>query len=471
MKILYAASEANPFIASGGLADVAGSLPIALQAQQAECRVILPLYSSIDEKWRRKMKFLMYFDVPLGWRNQYCGVFTLEHEGVTFYFLDNEFYFKREKIYGFFDDGERFAFFAKAVLETLCHIDYEPDVLHCNDWQTALIPVFLNVFYRDVPKLRCLHTVFTIHNIQYQGQYDMLVADDVCGLPPWAQDKVEYGGDCNFMKGAIEECERVTTVSPTYAGEILDPYYGHHLEYFLRGKRWKLSGILNGIDTKSYDPANDLAIAAPFDAEQPQGKAADKAALQKELGLPIEPKTPVLAMVTRLVSHKGLDLVRYIFDDLAKEEVQVVILGNGDEQYERFFKEMKARYPSKVAFVCGFIPALARRIYAGADLFLMPSQSEPCGLSQMLALRYGTVPIVRETGGLADSITDWDAPEGGNGFTFQSYNAHDMLGAVRRALGLYRQAEEWPQAVETALRCDFSWAASAQKYLDLYLGI
>ncbi len=471
MKILYAASEANPFIASGGLADVAGSLPAALQKLDAQCRVILPLYSSIDEKWRRKMKFVTYFNVPLGWRQQYCGVFTLVHEGVTFYFLDNEFYFKRDRIYGYFDDGERFAFFSKAVLEMLVHIDYEPDVIHCNDWQTAMIPVFLNVYYRSVPKLHDIHSVFTIHNIQYQGQYDFAVAGDVCGLPEWAQGIVEYGGDCNMMKGAIEECERITTVSPTYAKEILEPYFGHHLEYLLRSKSWKLSGILNGIDIKSYNPKTDPNIVEHYNAADPKGKAVNKAALQEELGLPAEPDKPLLAMVTRLVSHKGLDLVRYIFDELAAEDLQIIILGNGDAEYEDFFREMQDRYPEKVRFVCGFVPALARRFYAGADLFLMPSQSEPCGLSQMLALRYGTIPIVRATGGLADSITDWDSPDGGNGFTFQSYNAHDLLGAVKRALGLYENKEVWPQAVKKALKCDFSWKNSAKQYMDLYLHI
>ena len=471
MKILYAASEVNPFVASGGLADVAGSLPIALQELDAECRVILPLYSSIGEEWRRKMKFVTYFNVPLGWRMQYCGVFSMVHEGVTFYFLDNEFYYKRDSIYGYFDDGERFAFFSKAVLETLIHIDYEPDVIHCNDWQTAMIPVFLNVYYRGVPKLHEVHTVFTIHNIQYQGQYDLNVASDVCGLPDWAQGMVEYGGDCNMMKGALEESERITTVSPTYANEILEPYFGHHLEYLLRNKRWKLSGILNGIDMKAYNPATDDNIPAHYSLEDPSGKAEDKAALQQELGLPVKPETPILAMVTRLVSHKGVDLVRYIFDELVKEDIQVVILGSGDKDYENFFSTMQQRYPDKVRFVCGFIPALARRFYAGADLFLMPSQSEPCGLSQMVALRYGTIPVVRATGGLADSITDWDSPEGGNGFTFQSYNAHDLLGAVKRALGLYHNEKLWPDAVKKALSCDFSWKASAQKYLDLYLGI
>lgn len=471
MKILYAASEANPFVASGGLADVAGSLPAALNHCKAECRVVLPLYSKIAEKWRDKMQFLQYFDVPLGWRWQYCGVFSLVHDGVTYYFLDNEYYFKRDQIYGYFDDAERFAFFSKAVLETLVHIDFEPDVIHCNDWQTAMIPVYLNTFYRQSPKLSATHSVFTIHNIQYQGQFGLEVAGDVCGLPDWAQAKVEYGGDLNMMKGAIEESDRVTTVSPSYAEEILDPWYGHHLDPFLRTKQYKIHGILNGIDVKSYNPATDPDIEFHFDSKNPQNKAEDKKALQTLCGLPVDPEKPLIAMVSRLVSHKGFDLVRYIFDEIVKEGVQIVILGSGETQYEDFFCEMQARYPEQVSFTRGFIPALARKIYAGTDLFLMPSQSEPCGLSQMVALRYGTIPIVRETGGLKDSIIDWDTPGGGNGFTFQSYNAHDMLGAIRRALGLHRIPTLWNKAVKKALRCDFSWKKSAKEYLNLYLGI
>ena len=471
MKILYAAGECNPFIASGGLADVAGSLPAALQKQGAECRVILPLYGTIDPKWRAKMIYRMNFSVPLGWRQQYCGVFTLEHGGVTYYFLDNEYYFHRERIYGFFDDAERFAFFSKAILETLAHMDYEPDVIHCNDWQTALVPVYLNTYYRAVEKLAKVHTVFTIHNIQYQGQFGLDIAGDVCGLPDWAISKVAYQDDLNMMKGALEECERITTVSPTYAGEILDPWYGHHLDGFLREKEWKLSGILNGIDTVSYNPARDPNLIAHYSARNPAGKMECKAALQREMGLPVSPDTPVLAMVSRLVGHKGFDLVRYAFEEMVSEGMQIVILGSGEEEYQQFFAAMQQKYPQQVSFTCGFIPSLSRRIYAGADLFLMPSQSEPCGLSQMIALRYGTLPIVRATGGLRDSITDWDSPTGGNGFTFQSYNAHDMLGAVRRALGLYGNRELWPTAVQKALKCDFSWKRSAKEYMELYLHI
>ncbi len=471
MKILFACSECSPFAASGGLADVAGSLPAALQKEGAECRVIMPLYGSIGLPGRANMTFLTSFGVPLSWRVAHCGVFTMQYGGVQYYFLDNEQYFKREGgIYGYFDEAERFAFFSKAVLETLTHIDYEPDVIHCNDWQTALIPVYLNVFYREVPKLSRTHTVFTIHNIQYQGQFGLDVAGDVCGLPDWAIGKVEYHGDLNMMKGALEECERISTVSPTYAKEILDPYFGHGLDEILRQKEWKLCGILNGIDTVGYNPSRDHALAANFSARKPEGKALCKAALQQQMHLPEEPDTPILAMVSRLVSHKGFDLVRYAMENMLRMGMQVVILGSGEQQYEDFFHEMQRRHPQQVAFTCGFMPTLSRQIYAGADFFLMPSQSEPCGLAQMIALRYGTIPIVRSTGGLADSIIDWDTPGGGCGFTFQSYNADDMLGAVRRAMGLYH-SEYRAEMLPRALKCDFSWRRSAKQYMSMYLGI
>lgn len=471
MKILFACSECSPFAASGGLADVAGSLPAALQKEGAECRVIMPLYGSIGLQWRANMTFLTSFGVPLSWRVAHCGVFTMQYGGVQYYFLDNEQYFKREGgIYGYFDEAERFAFFSKAVLETLTHIDYEPDVIHCNDWQTALIPVYLNVFYREVPKLSRTHTVFTIHNIQYQGQFGLDVAGDVCGLPDWAIGKVEFHGDLNMMKGALEECERISTVSPTYAKEILDPYFGHGLDEILRQKEWKLCGILNGIDTVGYNPSRDHALAANFSARKPEGKALCKAALQQQMHLPEEPDTPILAMVSRLVSHKGFDLVEYAMENMLRMGMQVVILGSGEYRYEEFFREMQRRHPQQVAFTCGFMPTLSRQIYAGADFFLMPSQSEPCGLAQMIALRYGTIPIVRSTGGLADSIIDWDTPGGGCGFTFQSYNADDMLGAVRRAMGLY-YSEYRAEMLPRALKCDFSWRRSAKQYMAMYLGI
>ena len=470
MKILYAASEAVPFCKTGGLADVAGSLPPALAEQGAETAVILPLYRRVREKFADQLTFLCYDYVDLAWRHTYCGLFSMKKDGVTWYFLDNEQYFDRPELYGYVDDGERFGFFSRAVVKMLDHLEFWPDVIHCNDWQTALIPVYLNVFYREIPKLSRTHTVFTIHNIQYQGQFGLDVAGDVCGLPDWAIGKVEFHGDLNMMKGALEECERISTVSPTYAKEILDPYFGHGLDEILRQKEWKLCGILNGIDTVGYNPSRDHALAANFSARKPEGKALCKAALQQQMHLPEEPDTPILAMVSRLVSHKGFDLVEYAMENMLRMGMQVVILGNGEYRYEEFFREMQRRHPQQVAFTCGFMPTLSRQIYAGADFFLMPSQSEPCGLAQMIALRYGTIPIVRSTGGLADSIIDWDTPGGGCGFTFQSYNADDMLGAVRRAMGLYH-SEYRAEMLPRALKCDFSWRRSAKQYMAMYLGI
>ena len=470
MKVLYAASEAVPFCKTGGLADVAGSLPPALAAEGVETAVILTLYESVKQRYGAELQYLCYDYVDLAWRHSYCGLFALERQGVTWYFLDNEQYFRRPGLYGYPDDGERFGFFSRAVVKMLDHLKFWPDVIHCNDWQTALIPVYLNVFYREVPKLSRTHTVFTIHNIQYQGQFGLDVAGDVCGLPDWAIGKVEFHGDLNMMKGALEECERISTVSPTYAKEILDPYFGHGLDEILRQKEWKLCGILNGIDTVGYNPSRDHALAANFSARKPEGKALCKAALQQQMHLPEEPDTPILAMVSRLVSHKGFDLVEYAMENMLRMGMQVVILGNGEYRYEEFFREMQRRHPQQVAFTCGFMPTLSRQIYAGADFFLMPSQSEPCGLAQMIALRYGTIPIVRSTGGLADSIIDWDTPGGGCGFTFQSYNADDMLGAVRRAMGLYH-SEYRAEMLPRALKCDFSWRRSAKQYMAMYLGI
>ena len=339
MKILYAASEAAPFAKSGGLADVAGALPKALVRDGIDARVVMPLYG--DLKFKDTLTYVTNFSVPVGWRSQYCGLFKAERDGVVFYFIDNEYYFKRSGLYGFYDDGERFAFFSRAILEMLFYTDFEPDIINCNDWQTALIPVYLNVFYREVPKLSRTHTVFTIHNIQYQGQFGLDVAGDVCGLPDWAIGKVEFHGDLNMMKGALEECERITTVSPTYAKEILDPYFGHGLDEILRQKQWKLCGILNGIDTAGYNPARDSNLAANFSARKPEGKALCKAALQQQMHLPEEPDTPILAMVSRLVSHKGFDLVEYAMENMLRMGMQVVILGNGEYRYEEFFREMQ----------------------------------------------------------------------------------------------------------------------------------
>lgn len=467
MNILYAASEALPFIASGGLADVAGSLPAALKKEGAECRVVMPLYSDIKQELRDRMTHVAHFNVPLAWRNQYCGLFEAEVNGVQYYLLDNEYYFKRSGIYGFFDDAERFVFFSKAILEMVAHIDYSPDIISCNDWQTAMVPVFLNVFYRGIEKFRNIKTVFTIHNIAYQGKYGKEIGTDIAGLPPHAMPIIEYDKDINMIKGAIDQCDMVTTVSPTYATEILDSWFGFGLDRVLREKQYKLCGILNGIDIKSYDPASDPEIYKNYSASRPKGKAVNKAELQKLLNLEVDPARPMVAMISRLVGMKGLDLVRYIFDAMMAEGIQFVVLGTGDFIYENFFADMAQKYPGMVAMRKGFVPDLARKIYAGADILLMPSKSEPCGLAQMVSLRYGTIPIVRETGGLVDSIVDLGG-EGGNGFTFKTYNAHDMLGAVKRAVELYHHEDAWHKAVVHAMKCDFSWRQSAVRYMEMY---
>ena len=467
MKVLYAASEALPFIASGGLGDVAGSLPHALRKRLIGCRVVLPMYDTIKQELKDTMKFITHISVPVAWRRQYCGIFEAKHNGVIYYLIDNQYYFKRDTIYGHYDDAERFAFFSRAVLEIIPYIDFKPDIIHCNDWQTALTPVYYSAMYANSPGYENIKTIFTIHNIQYQGVYGKELLEDVLGIPADKASLLEYDGCINFMKGAIECADKVTTVSPSYADEILDPWYSHGLDSILNERRYKLSGILNGIDTVGYDPATDKCIKKNFSADDVSGKKVDKEELQKEMGLPVKPGVPVIGMVTRLVSHKGLDLVKGILDELlATSEMQLVVLGSGDYEYESYFRWIAEKYPDKVGLRIGFVPELARKIYAGADMFLMPSKSEPCGLSQMVALRYGTVPIVRETGGLRDSITDCGDGKG-NGFTFKSYNAHDMLDAIRRSLTLYYNGD-WNELVLRALNCDFSWGRSANAYIRLY---
>ena len=466
MKILYAASEALPYIASGGLADVAGSLPRALNEAGHDCRVVMPLYSGIKWELRESLEYMTNFFVPVAWRNQYCGVFKGVRNGVTYYLLDNEYYFKRNGIYGHYDDAERFTFFSRAILEMLKHIDFKPDILNCNDWQTALVPVYYSIFYRGVPELSGIKTVFTIHNIQYQGKYGMELCSEILGLPNYSYNIVEYAGCSHFMKGAFETADKITTVSPTYASEILNPYFSHGLDPILWSKQYKLTGFLNGIDLDVYNPATDPALPENFSAESPDGKAVCKTALLEEMGLP-DGQEPVMGIVTRLVSHKGVDLIRRVFNEMVGLGYKFVILGSGERQYEDFFREMAWKYPDRVSVRIGFIPDLAHRIYAGADMFLMPSQSEPCGLAQMVSLRYGTIPIVRETGGLKDSIIDCGGGDG-NGFTFKTYNAHDMLDATVRARALYDNKEAWAGLVDHAFKEDFSWARSAELYLGLY---
>ena len=466
MRILYAASEALPYAASGGLADVAGSLPAAVNRAGHDCRVILPLYKSVKTQYSDKLEFICNFIVDVGWRKQYCGIFKGQAGNVTYYLVDNEYYFGRDGLYGFYDDCERFAFFSRAVLECLTHIDFRPQIINCSDWQTALIPVYYEVFYKFRNEYEGLKTVFTIHNIQYQGKYGMDVLNNVMGIPMYHTKLLEYDGSINMMKGAIETADKITTVSPSYAWEILDPWYSYSLDRALVNKQYKLCGFLNGIDTELYDPATDPVIAKNFSADDISGKAECKKSLLQELNLQ-EGDEPLIGIVTRFVSHKGIDLIKYVFEDMINMGMKFAVLGAGEKIFEDFFKEMAWRHPDKVSITLGFVPELARRIYASSDMFLMPSQSEPCGLAQMISMRYGTIPIVRETGGLRDSVRDAGG-ENGNGFTFKTYNAHDMLDAVRRAKDYYNNREAWTQLSIDAMKNDFSWDKSAELYIGLY---
>lgn len=468
MKVLYCTSEAKPFAATGGLAEVAGSLPQALRLRLIGCRVVMPLYEDIPQELRDNMKFVTSLSVPVAWRRQYCGVFEARVGGVIYYLIDNQYYFKRKGLYGHYDDAERFAFLSRAALEMLPYIDFKPDVIHCNDWQTALVPIYFSIFYANNDWYKGIKTVLTIHNIQYQGKYGKELVQDVLGIPQSDVSILEYDDCINLLKGAIECANRVTTVSPTYAQEILDPWYSHNLDSILKERGWKLSGILNGIDTVSYDPETDPDLYENYSSEDISGKAANKKGLQERLNLNQDADVPLIGMVTRMVAHKGLDLVKEALDQLMREtNVQFVILGSGDWEYETFFKEMQSRYPGRLCACFGFVPELSRKIYAAADIFLMPSKSEPCGLSQMIALRYGAVPIIRETGGLKDSIQD-SGDGAGNGFTFKTYNSGDMLYAINRALVGYENKEGWNTLVERAMNCDFSWGRSANEYIRLY---
>ena len=474
MKVLYVASEALPFMASGGLGDVAGSLPQALRKRLIGCRVVMPLYDGIKQELKDAMTFITSISVPVAWRRQYCGIFEAKYKGVIYYLLDNQYYFKRDGIYGYYDDAERFAFFSRAVLEMIPYIDFKPDIIHCNDWQTALTPLYYSSMYASSPGYENIKTVFTIHNIQYQGTYGKELINEVLGIPQSATSLIEYDGDVNFMKGAIETANRVTTVSPSYASEILDPWYSYGLDTILNERSWKLSGILNGIDTELYNPETDKDIFVNYSANDFRKKADNKRALQELMNLPQRADVPLIGMVSRLVSHKGLDLVRAVLDEfLGGTDVQMVVLGSGEWQYEQFFKDMAAKYPDKFALKLGFVPSLSKKIYAGTDMFLMPSKSEPCGLSQMIALRYGSVPIVRETGGLRDTVLSYNEYTGdGNGFTFFNYNANDMLNVINRAIDYYENHKDvWHTLQQRGMTGDYSWTNSSKKYMELYEGL
>ena len=468
MRILYAASEATPFAKSGGLADVAGALPKALVKDGVDARVIMPLYG--DLKYRDKLEYVTNYSVPVGWRSQYCGLFKADVDGVTYYFLDNEYYFKRRGLYGFYDDGERFAFFSRAVLETLFYIDFTPDIINCNDWQTACIPIYLKAMYHGAfYKTRCM---YTIHNIEYQGWANAGFFDDVLGLPWEYRSTLDMSNSVNVMKGAIETADLVTTVSETYARELMYPYYAHGLDSVLAGNAWKLTGITNGIDVNTFNPETDPALPAHYNSETfVEGKAAVKAALQKEVGLPVKPDVPLMVMVTRLAGHKGLDLLCYIARRLIwEEDAQLLILGTGEAQYESFFRDLSNQFPDQVSAQITFNLGLAARIYAGGDIYLMPSKSEPCGLSQMNAMRYGTVPVVHATGGLKDTVPPADENgEGGLGFTFQSYNADDFFASLKRCLGLYNHNREAFRALQKRdMEKDFSWDVPAGRYMEQF---
>lgn len=472
MKVLFASSEAYPFVASGGLGEVAGALPAALRKRLIGCRVVLPLYDCIKQEFKDDMKFIASIVVPVAWRRQYCGIFEAKSNGVIYYLIDNQYYFKREELYGFYDDAERFAFFSRAVLEMIPHIGFKPDIIHCNDWQTAMTPVYYSTMYANMKGYENIKTVLTIHNIQYQGVYGKEILDNVLGVSPSDYSLLENYGDVNLMKGGIECANIVSTVSPTYANEILDPWFSHGLDSILNHRSYKLRGILNGIDYDVYNPETDEDIFVNYNSESfKEAKSENKQKLQEIFSLEENPDVPLIAIVSRLVPHKGFDLVQAVIEEtLCNSDLQLVVLGSGDWQYENLFTELSHKYAGRVGVSIGFIPELARKIYAGADIFLMPSKSEPCGLAQMISLRYGVIPIVRETGGLKDSISD-SGDDNGNGFTFKNYNAHDMLSSIYRALEGYKNKDGWNILVKRAMECDFSWGRSANEYIKMYNGL
>lgn len=475
MQIVFASAECAPFVKTGGLGDVAGSLPAALVRAGAEVIVMVPKYATIKDEYKAQMEHFSDFYVSLGWRNEYCGLEKLEHDGVTYMFIDNERYFARDYPYGFFDDGERFAFFSKAITESLQHLPagFECDILHCNDWQTALAPVFLREFYQGLPLYDRVKTVFSIHNVAFQGQFSDTVMEDILGVAhiPAAASQLRCDAcSINYMLGALRYADAITTVSPTYANEIQTPEFGEGLDGVLRERSYALQGILNGIDVAGFDPATDKRIAANYTVEDRSGKAVCKAKLQEELGLEVRDDRPLMVMVTRLTRQKGMDLVMYALDRILAGGVQVAVLGTGDRDYEDGLRYFQDKYPGTMAARIEFDPALSQRMYAAADMFLMPSKFEPCGLSQIIAMRYGTLPIVRETGGLKDTVQPYNEFTGeGTGFSFSNFNGDEMGDAVFRAARLFwDNREAWNQLVTQAMSQDFSWTRSADKYLDLY---
>jgi starch synthase len=471
VKILFAVSECGPFAKSGGLADVAGSLPKELKSLGTDVRVILPKYGTISEEYKGKMKKIKEFTVSVGWRNQYCGIEELIHQGITYYFVDNEYYFKREGLYGYFDDGERFSYLNRAILEAIAELDFYPDVLHCHDWHTAMIPYLLRTEYYKRKGYGLIKTVFTIHNLQFQGIFPKEVLGDLLGLDytSFQSGHLEFFGNINFMKGGLVAADKITTVSPTYKEEIQSPAYGEKLDGLLRARNEDLIGILNGIDEEFYNSAIDPLIFQNYKVNTYSKKAVNKIEVQKQFGLPQSASTPLLVMITRLTKQKGLDLVKCVLREILQEDVQVIILGTGDYEYEEYLRQAARVYPDKLKVYTGFSEELAHKLYAAADLFLMPSQFEPCGLGQMIAMRYGAIPIVRETGGLNDTVKAYNEYTGkGNGFSFQNFNAHDMLYTIQRALSFYHDKPVWETIVKQAMEKDYSWAQSAFSYSQLY---
>ena len=473
MKILFTASECVPFCKTGGLADVVGALAPVLAGKGHDVRVMLPLYSAIPQEYVQQMRHALDFEVELGWRKQYCGIEEIRKDGVTYYFIDNKYYFGRSYIYGLGgDEHERFGFFCRAALNALPLLQFQPDIIHAHDWQSGMVPALLRIQYQHLPFFAPMKTVFTIHNLQYQGIFSIADVQDVLGLGDslFTNDKLECYGCANFMKAGLVYADEITTVSPSYAEEIQTAYYGERMDGLLRAKRAHLSGVLNGIDTKEYDPENDPLLPARYSADALSGKAECKRALQEELGLQPNPETPIIAIISRLSNQKGLDLVDRVIGEIMEEDVQLVVLGMGDAKYVNLFSWAEQQYAGKVAARFKMDLNLAHRIYAGADMFLMPSQFEPCGLSQMISLRYGTLPIVRETGGLRDTVLSYNEANGaGNGFSFFNYNAHDMLYVIRRAVFFYKEKPEvWKLLQHRAMTGDYSWAHSAEMYLSLY---
>lgn len=473
MKILFAASECVPFIKTGGLADVVGALSPVLAQRGEDVRVILPLYSAIPEKWQSQMKLECEFEVELCWRRQYCGIKSLEYQGVIFYFVDNQFYFGRSYIYGLGgDEYERFGFFSRAVIDALSHLNWQPDVIHCNDWQTGMVPALLKIQYAHFPFYQDIKTIYTIHNLQYQGVFSIKDVQDTLGLGDslFTSDKLECYGCANFMKAGLVYADELTTVSPSYADEIQTAFYGERLDGLLRARRSQLTGILNGIDVDDYAPEKDPMIYAQFDPYHLGGKEVCKRELQRELGLAEDPQAPLVGIISRLSNQKGFDLIECVIRELMATGIQLVVLGMGEAKYTNLFSWAESEYPGRIAARFAMDHRLAHRIYAGTDMFLMPSQFEPCGLSQMIAMRYGSIPIVRETGGLRDTVLSYNKfTDEGNGFTFFNYNAHDMLHTVRRAVHYYQSNHEvWYKLIVRGMTGDYSWYKSAGKYMALY---